>query len=120
MSTPAAENVLASLQLAVQDIVRELLKSLPEAVPLAPSIDAVLKGKLVALRLKIRTSMVVMTAAIPADALLTAAGRAEVVTKFRAPLSQLVFAWGCGWEDHKRFGGAVEAKKKKAADEVPA
>lgn len=113
-----AENLLASLQLAVQDVVRDLVKSLRESVPLAPTVDAELRGKIVALRLKVRGGMAVMTAAIPAEALLTKEGRAEVVAKFRAPLSQLTFAWGCGWEDHKRISEQVA--KKDAADAAAA
>lgn len=119
MTATTAENLIASLQLAVQEAVRELIKSLPEAVPLAPTIDAELRGKLVALRLKMRNGMVVMSAAIPAEALLTKAGRAEVVAKFRAPLTQLTYAWGCGWEDHKRISAAAAAKKKAESETPP-
>lgn len=120
MSGATQENVIASLQLAVQDVVRELMKSLPEAVPLAPTIDAELRGKLVGLKLKIRDGMVVMGAAIPAAALLNKVGRAAIVAKFRPPLSQLTYAWGCGFQDAKRVLGADAAAKKKAAAEVPA
>lgn len=98
------EDLVASLRLAVKEVIGGLLKQCPQALPLQPTLDAEIRGDAVLIAMKIRGQRV-SAAAIKLKALLAPLGRAAVVKQLLPQLVQLQNAWAIGYNDCKALHG---------------